>query len=72
VTKGKRLVKIYLYLATYPEEKTVDQYIWALAKKKNKLIEEFETALKEVAFDCELMINRNSYKTDENKLYCKN
>jgi len=72
VTKGKRLVKIYLYLATYPEEKTVDQYIWALAKKKSKLIEEFETALKEVAFDCELMINRNSYKTDENKLHCKN
>ncbi len=72
VTKGKRLVKIYLYLATYPEEKTVDQYIWALAKKKSKLIEEFEMALKEVAFDCELMINRNSYKTDENKLHCKN
>ena len=72
VTKGKRLVKIYLYLATYPEEKTVDQYIWALAKKKSKLIEEFETALKESAFDCELMINRNSYKTDENKLHCKN
>ena len=72
VTKGKRLVKIYLYLATYPDEKTVDQYIWALAKKKSKLIEEFEMALKEVAFDCELMINRNSYKTDENKLHCKN
>ena len=71
VTKGKRLVKIYLYLATYPGEKTIDQYIWSLAKKKNKLIEEFELALKESAFDCELMINRNSYKTDEIKLKCK-
>lgn len=71
VSKGKRLVKIYLYLATYPGEKTIDQYIWSLAKKKNKIIEEFEMALKESAFDCELMINRNSYKTDENKLKCK-
>ena len=71
VKKGKRLVKIYLYLATYPGEKTIDQYIWSLAKKKNKLIEEFEMALKESAFDCELMINRNAYKTDENKLKCK-
>ena len=71
VSKGKRLVKIYLYLATYPGEKTIDQYIWSLAKKKNKIIEEFEMALKESAFDCELMINRNAYKTDENKLVCK-
>jgi len=72
VPKSKRFVSIYLYLATYPGEKTIDQYIWALAKKKNELIEQFEMALKEVAFDCELMINRNSYKTDENKLHCKN
>jgi len=71
VSKGKRLVKIYLYLATYPGEKTIDQYIWSLAKRKNKLIEEFELALKESAFDCELMINRNMYKTDEIKLKCK-
>ena len=71
VRKGKRLVKIYIYLATYPGEETIDQYIWSLAKKKNVLIEEFETALKESAFDCELFINRNSYKTDENKLICK-
>lgn len=72
VKKSKRLVKIYLYLATYPKEKTVDQYIWALAQKKNKLIEQFELALKESAFDCELMYNRNYYKTDETKLVCKN
>ena len=72
VPKSKRVVKIYLYLATYPGEKTVDQYIWALAQKKNKLIEQFEMILKESAFDCELMHSRNYYKTDENKLICKN
>jgi hypothetical protein len=71
VPKAKRIVKIYLYLATYPGEKTIDQYIWSLAKKKNKLIEEFEQVLKETAIDCELFYNRNSYKTDETKLICK-
>jgi len=72
VPKAKRIVKIYLYLATYPGEKTIDQYIWSLAKKKNKLIEEFEQVLKESAVDCDLFHKRNSYKTDENKLVCKN
>jgi hypothetical protein len=72
VPKSKRVVKIYLYLATYPGEKTIDQYVWSLAKKKNKLIEEFEIPLKESAFDCELFYNRNSYPTDEIKLHCKN
>ncbi len=72
VPRSKRVVKIYLYLATYPGEKTIDQYIWALAQKKNKLIEQFEMVLKETAFDCELMHARNYYKTDENKLICKN
>jgi nucleoside-triphosphatase THEP1 len=72
VPKAKRIVKIYLYLATYPGEKTIDQYIWSLAKNKNKLIEEFELVLKESAIDCELFYNRNSYKTDETRLICKN
>jgi len=31
--KNKRLVKIYLYLSTFPNEKTIDEYIWSLAKK---------------------------------------
>jgi hypothetical protein len=43
-----------------------------MAQEKNKLIEEFELALKESAFDCELMYNRNYYKTDPKKLLCKN
>jgi hypothetical protein len=46
--------------------------ISSLAKKKNKLINQFELALKESAFDCELFYNRNSYPTDETELKCKN
>ena len=74
VPKSKRLVKIYLYLATYTAKdksvKTIDQYIWSLAKKKNKLITQFEHTLKECAFDCELLYARNSYKDDEIALKC--
>ena len=72
VAKSKRLVDIYLYLATYPNIKTADEYIWSLAKQKNKLINEFELALKETAFDCNLFYNHNSYKTDEVQLKCQN
>jgi len=71
VPKNKQMVKIYLYLATYPGETTIDQYIWSLAKKKNKLIEQFELVLKESAIDCNLFYNRNSYKTDDAPLVCK-
>lgn len=71
VPKLKRIVKIYLYLATFRGEKTIDQYIWNLAKEKNKLILNFEMALKESAIDCKLFYSRNSYKTDEKKLICK-
>jgi hypothetical protein len=72
VPKSERIVKIYLYLATYKGIKTIDQHIWSMAQEKNKIIEEFELALKESAFDCDLMYNRNSYKTDPKKLICKN
>ena len=70
VPKKKRLVNIYLYLATYSNEKTIDQYIWSLAKKKNKLINQFEKVLKESAIDCKLFYNRNSYSTDIEVLKC--
>jgi hypothetical protein len=68
--KNKRNVSVYLYLATYHGEKTIDSYIWNIAKKKNLVIKQFEKTLKEVAFDCEIFYNRNSYKTDEEKLKC--
>jgi len=70
--KERRLVDVFLYLATYKGEQTTDQYIWSLAKKKNKLITQFEKMLKESAIDCELFYNRNSYKTDFEPLKCKN
>jgi hypothetical protein len=72
VPKKKRIVNVYLYLATYTNVKTIDQYIWSLAKRKNLLIQQFEYCLKQSAFDCELLYNRNSYPTDEHKLKCKN
>ena len=49
--KRRRFVEVFLYLSTYPKEKTIDEYIWNLAKKKNKLITSFEDALKEKAID---------------------
>jgi superfamily II DNA or RNA helicase len=70
--KKDRNVDVFLYLATYPGEETIDQYIWSLAKEKNKIIQQFETALKEVAVDCELFYNRNVYPNDEYALTCKN
>jgi len=70
--KKDRFVEVYLYLATRLGETTIDQYIWSLAKEKNKLISSFETALKEVAVDCELFYHRNVYPSDEYKLECKN
>ena len=71
--KSKQLVKVYLYLATHQkEEVSIDEYIWSLAKKKNKLIEQFEHILKENAIDCQLFHARNYYKSDEQKLICNN
>jgi hypothetical protein len=72
VPKNKRFVQVFLYLAIYPNEKTIDQYIWSLAKKKSKLIEEFELLLKESAIDCKLFYERNNYKSDEIQLKCNN
>jgi superfamily II DNA or RNA helicase len=69
--KSKQIVEVFLYLATHPkEEQTIDEYIWSIAKKKYKLIEEFEFALKENAIDCQLFHARNYYKKDEKKLIC--
>lgn len=61
-----RYIKVYIYLATHPdEEETIDEYIRKMASKKNKLIKEFETAMKESAIDCELFKNANVYKGEE-------
>ena len=70
--KKDRVVEVFLYLATKSGKKTIDQYIWSLAKQKNKLIETFENTMKEGAVDCELFYHRNVYPTDDYKLKCKN
>ena len=62
VEANRRKVNVYLYLATRTGEKTTDEYIWSMAKKKQKVIEEFEIAMKEKAIDCKLFYNRNNYK----------
>lgn len=61
-----RNVKVFIYLATHPNDRmTVDTYIKNLALNKNKLIEQFETALKEVAIDCTLFKNGNVFKGEK-------
>jgi superfamily II DNA or RNA helicase len=71
VPRAKQEVNVYLYLATHKNEETIDEYIWTLAKHKDKLIKQFEHALKENAFDCQLFHARNYYKKDEQKLICE-
>ena len=71
VPKRKQLVKVYLYLATHPkEDNSIDEYVWSLAKQKEKLIEQFEHVLKENAIDCSLFHARNEFKTDDKKIKC--
>lgn len=67
----KRSVKVYIYLAVHPsEDETVDQYIAKMAMRKNKLIMEFEKAMKEAAIDCSLFKNANVYPGEE-KIRCE-
>ena len=63
--KKRRIVEVFLYLSVYPNEKTTDEYIWSMAKRKQKLISKFETLLKESAIDCKLFYHRNVYKNEE-------
>lgn len=69
----KRNVKVYIYIATHEnEEETVDQYIMRLAERKDKLISEFESAMKDSAVDCKLFINANIMAGDDNIVCDKN
>jgi hypothetical protein len=62
----KRTVKVYIYIATHPEiNQTVDQYIAYVADRKNKVISEFEKAIKESAVDCSLFKNGNVFKGED-------
>lgn len=67
--KEERDVKVYVYVAMHPDEPiTVDQYIKKLSETKNKIIKQFEDAIKEAAIDCRLNINAN--ETDDQKIKC--
>ena len=68
--KKKRLVNVYLYIAKYKDTKTIDQYIWSIAKKKEYIIAEFQQLMKETAIDCNLFYNMNNYSTDEENIKC--
>jgi superfamily II DNA or RNA helicase len=59
VSKSKRVVKVFLYRSVHPEEITIDEYIYEIALKKNKMIKIFENTIKESSVDC--VFNRNSH-----------
>lgn len=75
VSEEKRIVKVYIYIATFPEDisdeelkfykETVDEHIHYLAEQKNKLVREFEKSIKEAAIDCKLNKNANVYEGEE-------
>lgn len=63
---SKRIVQVYIYLASHPEiKKSVDERIIQLALQKRKINSIFEQALKEAAIDCELFKNANVYPGEE-------
>jgi superfamily II DNA or RNA helicase len=56
----ERNVKVYIYIAVKEDlEESVDQHIAKMAARKDKLIQEFELAIKETAIDCTLFNNGN-------------
>lgn len=60
--EDERKVMVYLYIAIAPLSKqieTIDQFITNLSIGKDKLIKEFEKAIKESAVDCYLNKNAN-------------
>lgn len=64
--EDERNVKVYVYIAMHPDENiTVDQYIKRLSETKNKIIKQFEQAVKESAIDCRLNLQANKENDDE-------
>jgi superfamily II DNA or RNA helicase len=69
--KEKRTVKVYIYLSVYEKDlETIDQYIYKLSLRKNKLVNEFERAIKESAIDCELNFNANKNPENPREYIC--
>jgi superfamily II DNA or RNA helicase len=71
VPEEERYVKVYIYIAVHPKEKiTVDEYIHELSNQKNKLVRDFERALKETAIDCSLNKYANIVDEGEEPIKC--
>jgi hypothetical protein len=67
----KRSVKVFIYLAIHEKDpETIDQYIYKLSLRKNKLVSEFEKAIKESAIDCELNFNANKDPKNPKEYMC--
>lgn len=69
----ERVVNVYIYVSVHEADKnddnndeekieTVDEYIQQLSEQKNKLVKEFERAIKESAVDC--TINKVANESD--------
>lgn len=65
VPREERFVEVYIYIATYQDEMTIDKYILDLAKRKEKLMRQFELAMKESAVDCNINYNGNVDRNDK-------
>jgi superfamily II DNA or RNA helicase len=65
VPYDERFVEVYIYIATYQDEITIDKYILELANKKEKLTKQFERALKESAVDCNINYFGNTDRYDK-------
>lgn len=71
--ESERNVQVYIYLAKLPKEvyeknrsqMSVDEYILNIAVEKQKIIKEFELAIKESAIDCMLNYKANVYPGEE-------
>lgn len=67
----KRTVKVYIYLSIHKDDpETIDQYIYKLSLRKNKLVNEFEKAIKETAIDCDLNFNANINPDNKHEYEC--
>lgn len=56
----ERFVKVYRYFMNLPADRqSADQFVFEIAGRKNRLLQTFLNAMKEVAIDCTLFKNEN-------------
>ncbi len=55
--KDKRFVKVFLYIATYPNNKLVDEHIYDIAQQKQKIIDKFNDIIIKSSIDYYLFTN---------------